>query len=190
MNRPLSLLFVFVCSLAVAQRVPTFEEVISLRSIGGVTLSADGNHIAYTVQTTDWNDNRFDTEIWLSKNAQKPFQLTSTSKNSSTSPAFSPDGNWIAFLADRGNKNQIHVMRLEGGEARAVTKEEEGISSFEWHPFVPVASIKRRLNVNESTWLLWLDEAWMETIVDECFVAASRSSVRATAETMKRECSA
>jgi dipeptidyl aminopeptidase/acylaminoacyl peptidase len=134
MNRPLSLLFVFVCSLAVAQRVPTFEEVISLRSIGGITLSADGNHIAYTVQTTDWNDNRFDTEIWLSKNAQKPFQLTSTSKNSSTSPAFSPDGNWIAFLADRGNKNQIHAMRLEGGEARAVTKEEEGISSFEWHP--------------------------------------------------------
>lgn len=134
MNRLLSFLFVFTSGLVAAQHVPTFEEVISLRSIGSVTLSADGKHIAYTVQTTDWSDNRFDTEIWLSKNGQKAFQLTNTTKNSSTNPAFSPDGHWIAFLADRGSKNQIYVMRVDGGEARAITKEEESISSFEWHP--------------------------------------------------------
>jgi len=46
MNRLLSFLFIFICSLAVAQRVPTFEEVISLRSVGGVTLSAEGKQIA------------------------------------------------------------------------------------------------------------------------------------------------
>ena len=117
-----------------AQTLPSFEEVISLRSVGGVKLSTDGKHVAYTVQTTDWNENRYDNEIWLSKNGAKPFQLTNTSKNSSSSAEFSPDGGWIAFLADRGNKAQIHVMRLEGGEARAATKEEEGVSSFEWHP--------------------------------------------------------
>ena len=117
-----------------SQTLPTFEEVISLRSVGGVMLSADGKHVAYAVQTTDWNDNRYDNEIWLSKNGAKPFQLTNTAKNSSTNASFSPDGSWIAFLADRGNKNQIHVMRLEGGEARAISKEEEGITAFEWHP--------------------------------------------------------
>jgi dipeptidyl aminopeptidase/acylaminoacyl peptidase len=132
--RLLSLLFIFMCSLAAAQRLPSFEDVISLRSVGGVTISADGKHIAYTLQTTDWNDNRFDTEIWLSKNGESPFQLTNTAKNSSANPAFSPNGQWIAFLADRGNKNQIYVMRLDGGEAHMITKEEEGISSFEWHP--------------------------------------------------------
>lgn len=117
-----------------AQQVPSFEEVISLRSISGITLSDDGKHIAFTVQTTDWNENRYDTEIWLSKDGKQPFQLTNTTKNSSTNPAFSPDGQWLAFLADRGDKNQIYVLRLAGGEARAVTKEEEGVSSFEWHP--------------------------------------------------------
>jgi dipeptidyl aminopeptidase/acylaminoacyl peptidase len=127
-------LLLCICNLAMAQHVPTFEEVISLRSVGSVTISEDGKQIAYTVQTSDWNDNRFDTEIWISKNGEKPFQLTNTSKNSSTNPAFSPDGQWIAFLADRGNKTQIHVMRLAGGEAHVITKEEEGISSFEWHP--------------------------------------------------------
>jgi len=134
MNRFLLFLFIFVSGLAAGQHVPTFEEVISLRTIGGVTISADAKNIAYTVQTTDWNDNRFDTEIWLSKNEEKAFQLTNTTKNNSTNPAFSPDGQWIAFLTDRGNKSQIYVMRVEGGEARAVTKEEESISSFEWHP--------------------------------------------------------
>jgi dipeptidyl aminopeptidase/acylaminoacyl peptidase len=134
MKRSAILFFLLISVFANAQHVPTFEEIISLRNIGGVTLSPDGNNIAFTVQTTDWIDNRFDTEIWLSKNGKTAFQLTNTSKNSSTSPLFSPDGQWIAFLSDRGNKNQIYVMRLDGGEAKVITKEEEGINGFEWLP--------------------------------------------------------
>ncbi len=123
-----------VTSCAIAQHVPTFEEVISLRNIGGAVISPDGKHIAYTIQTVDWNDNRNDMEIWLPKDLKKPFQLTFTKNGSSTNPAFSPDNQWIAFLADRGNKNQIHVLRLDGGEAFPVTKEEEGVTAFDWHP--------------------------------------------------------
>ena len=117
-----------------AQHVPTFEEVISLRSVGNVTMSPDGKNVAFTVQSTDWNDNRFDNEIWIAKEGRKPFQLTNTTKSNSGGASFSPDGQWIAFLADRGNKNQLHIMRVDGGEARVITKEDEGISSFEWHP--------------------------------------------------------
>jgi dipeptidyl aminopeptidase/acylaminoacyl peptidase len=134
MNK-LSIILLLALPLAVsAQRVPTFEEVISLRSVNGVTISPDGKSLLWTVQTTDWNDNRFDVEIWMSKEGKKPFQLTNTTRSNSGSPAFSPDGQWIAFLADRGSKNQIHVMRTDGGEARPITREDEGISSFEWHP--------------------------------------------------------
>ena len=73
MNR-VALFLIFICQLATAQHVPTFEEVISLRGVNTVSLSSDGKHIAFTVQTTDWHDNRFDTEIWLSKNGGRPFQ--------------------------------------------------------------------------------------------------------------------
>lgn len=134
MKRILIILFVAINAAAFSQRVPTFEEVLSLRGVNGVTISPDGKSLAWTAQTTDWNDNRYDTEIWFSKEGKKPFQLTNTAKGGSSSPAFSPNGMWIAFLADRGNKNQLYVIRTEGGEARAVTKEEEGISGFEWHP--------------------------------------------------------
>jgi dipeptidyl aminopeptidase/acylaminoacyl peptidase len=134
MNRYLFVPLLLISAHIFAQHVPTFEEVISLRSVGGVALSDDGKHVAYALQTTDWNENRFDSEIWLSKNGATPFQLTNTPKSSSSSAAFSPDGKWIAFLADRGNKNQIQVISIEGGEAKAVTNEEEGVSSFEWYP--------------------------------------------------------
>ena len=123
-----------VVTAANAQHVPTFEEVISLRDVNGISISNDGRNVAITIQTTDWNENRYDTEVWLSKDGKMPFPLTNNPRNGSNAASFSPDGQWIAFLSDRGNKNQIHVIRTDGGEARAVTKEEEGVTSYEWHP--------------------------------------------------------
>lgn len=113
---------------------PSFEETISLRSVGSPVLSADGKMIGFTERSADWEKNEFDTEIWLSKNGGSPFQLTFTPQGSSTSPAFSPDGVWLAFLSDRGGKNQIYAMRTEGGEAFMVTNQTESISDFAWTP--------------------------------------------------------
>jgi dipeptidyl aminopeptidase/acylaminoacyl peptidase len=153
MNKVLVFLLSFFLSALHAQKVPTFEDVISLRSAGNVTMSPDGRHIAFTVQTTDWLENRYDSEIWLSKDGGRPFQLTNTLKGSSSSPTFSPDNKWLAFLTDRGDKNQIYVIRLEGGEAVQMTKDEEGISSFRWHPsgsyFVVSKSDKEDKNKKE-----------------------------------------
>lgn len=116
------------------QRVPSIEDVISLRSVGAVQVSPDGKMVAYTVQTTDWNENRYDTEIWLWKEGVGAFPLTNNARNSSVGPLFSPDGRWISFLSDRGNKNQIYVIHTGGGEARAATREDEGVAFYEWHP--------------------------------------------------------
>lgn len=113
---------------------PSFEEVISLRSVGTPVISADGKTVAFTVRTADWDQNEFDSEIWISRGGGQAFQATQATKGSSNAPNFSPDGKWLAFLSDRGGKNQIYVMRLEGGEAFAITAEKESISDLEWHP--------------------------------------------------------
>lgn len=133
MKRFMPVLLLCMSTMVLGQHVPTFEEVISLRGVAGVTISPDGKMVAFGVQTTDWNDNRYDTEIWLSRNGEQGIQLTNTAKGGSSNPSFSPDGKWIAFLANRAGKNQIHIIRTDGGEARAVTNEEEGINSFIWH---------------------------------------------------------
>lgn len=113
---------------------PSFEEVISLRSVGNPVISQDGKAVAFTVRSADWEQNEFDNEIWISKNGSQAFQATYVTKGSSSSPVFSPDGKWLAFLSDRAGKSQIYVMRLDGGEAFAITDEKESISDLEWAP--------------------------------------------------------
>lgn len=115
-------------------KAPSFEELLSLQRIGGVALSPDGSQVAYTVSTTEWKENRYDTEIWLVRPGAAPVQLTRTAKGSSTSPQWSPDGRWLGFLADRGDKQQIHVLSPLGGEAVALTSHESGVQGFEWSP--------------------------------------------------------
>ena len=85
----------------------SFEKWLSLRQAGAAILSPDGAYIVYTVTSTDWKENAYDVEIWLCEKGRPPFQLTRTSKGSSTSPQWSPDSKFIAFLADRGDKSQI-----------------------------------------------------------------------------------
>ena len=114
--------------------VPTFEQVISLRSAFSPTISPDGKHVLFSVRTTNWKDNSYDTEIWLSKNGEEPFQLTNTLDGSSNNAQWSPDGQWISFVAKRDEKSQIHVLRMAGGEAKAVTNLDKNVNGYEWAP--------------------------------------------------------
>jgi dipeptidyl aminopeptidase/acylaminoacyl peptidase len=113
---------------------PSFKDVLGLSDIGGAVIAPDGRAVAYTVSAADWDENRYDTEIWLVRVGEEPFQLTRTGDGSSTSPQWSPDGRWIAFAADRGDKRQIHLIRAGGGEAWALTDEDEDVGSFAWSP--------------------------------------------------------
>jgi len=72
--------------------MPTFVDVLGLALVGGVAISPDGADVAYTVRTTDWDGNGYDTEIWIARDGGDPFQLTRTPDGGSTSPQWSPDG--------------------------------------------------------------------------------------------------
>ena len=79
--------------------------------------------VAYTVRETNWDDNEYETEIWLGTRRETR-QLTSGRK-SSLQPAWSPDGKWLAFISDRDGKRQLYRIAIAGGEAersRAATK--------------------------------------------------------------------
>ncbi len=113
---------------------PAFRNVLSLKSLGSPMISPDGTSILYTVSQADWDKNRYDTEIWLHREGQRPFQLTRTTDGSSSGPAWSPDGQWIAFLANRDKGKQIYLINPEGGEAFPLTDHKEEISGFIWSP--------------------------------------------------------
>ena len=129
----LALTFALVCKTQAQTRVPTIDDLLTLKSAGGTQISPDGKWVAYTVSYGDFKQDAFITQIWLADSAaEKSFQLTRGDK-SSTNPHWSPDGRWLAFLSNRiEDKNQIFLIDPTGGEAQQLTKSETAISNFAW----------------------------------------------------------
>jgi dipeptidyl aminopeptidase/acylaminoacyl peptidase len=152
--------FGFLCSgtlHAQTKHMPSLEESLNLKTIGGARISPDGRFIAYRVRETDWKENAYVRQIWLVNVATgASFQLT-RGKKSSDAPEWSPDGRWLAFITERegnaivpagGEKKegkdekkegegkpaarQIWVISPEGGEAWQLTQQETDIGGFHW----------------------------------------------------------
>ena len=113
---------------------PTFS--MQFRQINGTDLSPDGKHVAYVVREalTEGEKSEYLQQVWVAAtDGSMEIQYTRGEK-SSYAPAFSPDGQRIAFLSGRSGKTQIWVMRLMGGEAEQITDSKTGIASFQWSP--------------------------------------------------------
>lgn len=136
MVRLLFILALFTSATLFAQQGATvsFEKWISLKSVSSPLISPDGKTVVYSVNTTDWANNTYDAELWMSRDGEAPVQLTRTGKGSSYAARFTPDSRFVSFLADRGDKTQLYIISVYGGEALPVTKEEDGIMVYEWNP--------------------------------------------------------
>jgi dipeptidyl aminopeptidase/acylaminoacyl peptidase len=129
------LVVVFLPSLRAGEtRVPTIDQLIELKRPGSVALSPDGTRVAFVVTETNWDENAYETEIFLADaRGGEPLQLT-RAKKSSSAPAWSSDGRWLAFVSDRSEKRQIYAINPAGGEAVALTSVDEGVGAFAWAP--------------------------------------------------------
>jgi dipeptidyl aminopeptidase/acylaminoacyl peptidase len=113
---------------------PTVDQILSLKRVGSPEISPDGRSVAYTVRETNWDDNAYETEIWLADVATGAAHQLTNAKKSSQSPAWSPDGSKIAFISDRTDKRQLYLISPQGGEAEALTTLEDGVTAFAWSP--------------------------------------------------------
>ena len=44
---------------------PSLDQILSLKRAGSPEISPDGRWVAYTVRETNWDDNAYDTQIWI-----------------------------------------------------------------------------------------------------------------------------
>lgn len=132
------ILFGLICfHTSYGQNVWTPEKIMQYKNITDTQISPDGKYIAYVVRVPlmEGEKSEYNSQIWIAA-ADGTFDLQYTrGEKSSSSPQFSPDGKKIAFLSNReGDKNQIFVMRLMGGEPEQITNTKTGVSSFKWSP--------------------------------------------------------
>jgi dipeptidyl aminopeptidase/acylaminoacyl peptidase len=121
--------------------VPSIDQALEAQTASGPALSPDGQRVVYEVSRTNWKTNAFERDLWIADRAGKAHLLTSQVKSSSGA-RWSPDGRWIAFSSDRpgqvaetkADTRQIYVIDPTGGEARQVTKLDDGVDGYEWAP--------------------------------------------------------
>jgi dipeptidyl aminopeptidase/acylaminoacyl peptidase len=113
---------------------PSIDQVLSLKRAGSPEISPDGRLVAYTIRETNWDDNSYDTQIWIADTASGATRQLTSSKKSSQSPHWSPDGSRLAFISDRSDKRQIYVINPSAGDAMALTSSDEGVENFAWAP--------------------------------------------------------
>ncbi|MBI3475497.1 MAG: S9 family peptidase [Acidobacteria bacterium] len=127
----------------------TFDEFFNSVSFNSVRVSPDGNAVAFETDKADWDQQIYRSELWLYRingNGGTLIQLTQSGHDSS--PQWSPDGQWIAFVSERkigGGKDaegddkekeisQLYLISPNGGESFAVTSSEEEVHAFAWAP--------------------------------------------------------
>jgi dipeptidyl aminopeptidase/acylaminoacyl peptidase len=124
-----------------ASKVPSIDQALEVQTASGPALSPDGQWVVYEVSRTNWKTDAFERDLWIADRSGKTHLLTAQVKSSSGA-RWSPDGRWVAFASDRpgqvaetkADTRQVYVIDPMGGEARQVTKLDDGVDGFEWGP--------------------------------------------------------
>ncbi|MGA2236107.1 MAG: prolyl oligopeptidase family serine peptidase [Terriglobales bacterium] len=128
----------------------TFDEFFNSVSFTAVKVSPDGNSVVIGTEKADWEQQIFRKELWLYRIAAGGGSLTQlTQSGHDSSPQWSPDAQWIAFLSERKVADakdedardskekekdvaQLFLISPSGGEAFAITSGTEEVHAFAW----------------------------------------------------------
>lgn len=133
-----------------AQRPLTVDDMMDLRNIGGVQLSPDGSRILYTISawehpaardTSKGDRHEMRSHVWLVRRDGSGNRQLTFGERGESSPSWSPDGQYIAFVTARGAatgeegpRPQVWVMPTDGGEAFVLTTARDGVTGYAWSP--------------------------------------------------------
>jgi dipeptidyl aminopeptidase/acylaminoacyl peptidase len=115
-------------------------DMLKIKTAGNIVVNNDGTKAAFTVTSIEPDeknklDYKYATQIYAVdlSGSSAPVQLT-FSKESSTSPVWSPDGKNLLFVRSAEGKPQIFLLPIHGGEAYQLTKQSYGATNPKWSP--------------------------------------------------------
>ncbi len=117
-------------------RFVTAEDLYRYELLTDAQIAPDGRHVVYAVQRVDDKTEKRYSNLWVVPTDRGPARQFTYGNQSDTYPRWSPDGQTIAFLSNRGNEQQaqIYLIPFDGGEARPLTSMKGSFAGFEWSP--------------------------------------------------------
>lgn len=143
----LAIVFATAPIAAQTKRPLNTDDIFNIRDVRDPQLSPDGKWVAFVVSRAIKETDKNDSDIWMvSWDGQQQIRVTS-SPEGETSPRWSPDNKYLAFLSSRqdAKKSQVWLMNRAGGEAVKISDVKFGVSQIAWSP----DSTKMVLVVNE-----------------------------------------
>ena len=143
----LTLLVSTVPASAQERRAMTTDDALDMVQVGGAQISPDGTWVLFSKSELDWEENERKTTWWRvpTDGSAEPYRFIGEEGGSSF--RFSPDGAWLSFTRSVEEKNQLFLIRTNGGEALQLSEHETAVGSYSWTDdgtrIVFVASHKR-----------------------------------------------
>ena len=118
-----------------APRLLTVDDYFRLGEVKDPQISPDGKWIAYTMKTHDLDEDKSYARIWMIPAQGGEAVPMSAAEQTSSSPRWSPDGKYLAYLSARDEgKTQVWTLFRQGGEAVKRTDTAQDVSAFAWSP--------------------------------------------------------
>ena len=121
------------------RRLITETDILKFVWIAEGQISPDGKSVAFTRVTINEGKDDYESALWIvpADGSSQPRVLTAGTRD--TSPRWSPDGKTIAFVRapekdGKPQPAQIHLLSLDGGEARPITDLARGAGGPVWSP--------------------------------------------------------
>lgn len=143
--RPLFVGLTLLAALSTAAAQPkrplTPAEIVALNRASDAQIAPDGRRIAYVVTSWDQEQDRFNSDLWLTDEARQTVRLTSHPKRDDH-PRWAPDLRRLAFLSERSSDAgapasigaQIFLLNPQGGEPTQLTAHKAAVQNFAWSP--------------------------------------------------------
>ena len=130
----LVLIATILCNTGAAPRLAAEDDYRYVVRLGDPAISPDGKLAAIAVSNAVWDESRWDSSLVSIDLATGVRRTLAAGRKDISSPAFSPDGAYLAFLADNDETTQVFVMAAGGGDAHAVTHSSTDVDQFAWRP--------------------------------------------------------